>query len=216
MKYQGVLFDLDGVLLKSMEQHLEAWQHAFSRYKATVKEKDFYHLEGRGVKSVVEMLTDKYGIDTSQRQIIMDEKIKYYNSIFKAEFYDGLYSLLDTLLRRDLKLGVVTGGQRIRVTAIINEFFDGYFSAIVTSDDVENTKPFPEPYLKGAKLLGLKTNQCMVIENAPMGIKAAKNAGITVIAITTTLEKENLIEADYIYRNFGEVEEHFLRHVFPL
>jgi beta-phosphoglucomutase len=196
-----------------MEQHLEAWQHAFSRYKTTVKEKDFYYLEGRGVKSVVEMLTDKYGIDTRQRQIIMEEKIRYYNSIFKAEFYDGLYSLLDTLRKRGLKLGVVTGGLRNRVTAIISEFFDGYFSAIVTSDDVENTKPFPEPYLKGAHLLGLKNNQCVVVENAPMGIKAAKNAGISVIAITSTLEKEDLKEADYIYNNFGEVEGHILKHL---
>lgn len=56
MNIRAVLFDLDGVLLKSMEQHLEAWQHAFRRYNALVKESGFYQLEGRGVKAGMKVL----------------------------------------------------------------------------------------------------------------------------------------------------------------
>ena len=196
-----------------MEQHLEAWQHAFRRFNALVKELDFYQLEGRGVKSVVENLTDKYGVDSKFKQQIMDEKVAYYNEKFHPEFYDGLYSVLDLLKQKQIELAVVTGGYRDRVSKIINEYFDGYFSAIVTSDDVKNTKPYPEPYLKGATLIGMKTAECLVVENAPMGVQSAKTAGMRVVAITTTLTKNHLKEADFIADSFGEIEEYLKSNI---
>jgi beta-phosphoglucomutase len=206
MKFCGVLFDMDGVLIKSMEQHLEAWQYAFRRFKATVKKEDFYQLEGRGVKSVVEMLVDKYRIDTNFKQMIMDEKIAYYNDRFEPVFYDGLFDLLDKLKTAGKKMAVVTGGQRDRVSEIVTSYFNGYFSAMITSDDVHLTKPYPEPYLKGAAALDLSPQECVVIENAPMGIRSGKKAGIRVIAVTTTLDKKHLQEADWIVDNFDQVQ----------
>jgi beta-phosphoglucomutase len=206
VNFKGVLFDMDGVLIKSMEQHLEAWQHAFRRFKATVKKEDFYQLEGRGVKSVVETLVDKYQIDEKYKQTIMAEKIAYYNHIFAPVFYDGLFDLLTRLKESGKRMAVVTGGQRERVSEIVKTYFNGYFSAMITSDDVQFTKPYPEPYLKGAAALGLSPQACVVIENAPMGIKSGKEAGIRVIAITTTLDKKHLQEADWIVNNFNQVE----------
>jgi beta-phosphoglucomutase len=210
---RAVLFDLDGVLLKSMEQHLEAWQHAFRHFSTFVKQQDFYQLEGRGVNSVVEILTDKYGIDSKFREQIMDEKVAYYNKKLHPEFYDGLYNLLDLLKQKKIELAVVTGGYRDRVDKIINEYFDGYFSAVVSSDDVKNTKPFPEPYLKGATLLGMKPAECLVVENAPMGVQSAKTAGMKVVAITTTLTKVYLKEADFIADSFGEIEDYLVQNI---
>jgi len=191
-----------------MEQHLEAWQHAFRRFNAIVKESDFYQLEGRGVRSVVEILTKKYGIEIKFRPQLIEEKVNYYNNNFKPEFYEGLYSLLDLLKMQGLQMAVVTGGYRDRVSYIINNYFIDYFSAVVTSDDVKKTKPFPEPYLRAASLLGVKPQQCLVVENAPMGIQSAKRAGMEVIAITTTLTKDHLQEADFIADSFGGIEEH--------
>jgi beta-phosphoglucomutase len=107
-------------------------------------------------------------------------------------------------------MAVVTGGMRDRVNEIINNHFRDYFSATVTSDDVKDTKPFPEPYLKGASSLGLAPKDCIVVENAPMGIKAGKQAGMFVIAITTTLKKEYLEEADLIVESFDEVNNYLL------
>lgn len=205
MKYRAVLFDLDGVLLKSMEQHLKAWQHAFSHFQVNIKEGDFYQLEGRGVKAVVKILIQKYGIDAKLRQVITDTKIAYYNKNFKAEFYDGIYTLLDTLHRQHIKMAVVTGGMRDRVYKIVEDYFQDYFSAIVTSDDVQKTKPSPEPYLKAASMINHAPEECVVIENAPMGIESGKAAGMTVIAICTTLGKNYLSGADVITDSFFEI-----------
>ena len=191
-----------------MEQHLEAWQHAFRRFNINIRQSDLYQLEGRGVKFVVENLADKYGLDAKFKPQIIKEKVAYYEKIFHAEFYDGIYTVLDVLKKKFIKMAVVTGGYRDRVTRIINEYFEGYFSVLITSDDVINTKPYPEPYLKGAKLLGFEPEQCLVIENAPMGIQSAKKAGMKVLAITTTLTKSHLQKADLIVDSFKEIEEY--------
>ena len=206
MDFRGVLFDMDGVLLKSMEQHLEAWQHAFDPFSATVKREDFFMLEGRGVKSVVDTLVEKYHIDPASKKSIVDAKVAYYQNIFEPIFYDGLFRLLKKLKKAGKKMAVVTGGQRLWVTEIVRKYFNSYFSAIITSDDVTNTKPFPEPYLKGAAALNLPPGKCIVIENAPLGIKAGKEAGMKVIAITTTLDESYLLEADLIAGNFTRVQ----------
>ena len=70
------------------------------------------------------------------------------------------------------------------------------FSAIITSDDVSFGKPNPEPYIKALNKLNLSSHQCIVIENAPLGIEAAKSAGITCFALETTLDRSYLTNAD--------------------
>ena len=189
-----------------MEQHLEAWQFAFKKYGIHVKKEEFYQLEGRGVKAVVQELTRIYNIDTKLAPLIMEDKINYYDKIYKAEFYDGLFDLLAYLQDNKIKMAIVTGGSRNRVKRLLQDYLNGLFSAIVTSDDVQNTKPFAEPYLKGAQLLGLNVQECLVIENAPLGIQSAKNAGMRVIAIQTTLGEEHLRQADYIVSSMKEVQ----------
>ena len=152
LNLKGVLFDMDGVLIKSMEQHLAAWQHAYKNHGINIKKIDFYLLEGRGVKAVVDELTKMYDLDMRLAPSIMKTKIDYYNKHYIAEFYKGLFELLSFLRDKNIKMAVVTGASKDRVYRLINEHFNGYFSAYVTSDDVQNTKPFAEPYQKGAQL----------------------------------------------------------------
>ena len=210
---KAVLFDLDGVLLKSMEQHLEAWQHAFRRFNAYIKDSDFYKLEGRGVRAVVDILINKFGINPTYRDQLIDLKVNYYNQHFQPEFYGNLYDVLNLLKKNNIDMAVVTGGYRDRVTKIVQEYFKDYFKAMVTSDDVKHTKPFPEPYLKGATLLGYRPGQCLVIENAPMGVESAIKAGMKVLAITTTMTRDYLQEANVIVDSFAELEKYLKENI---
>ena len=100
----------------------------------------------------------------------------------------------------------MTGGHRERVDLIVDKYLNGQFKVVVCSDDVKNTKPYPEPFLKGIELLKIKNDECLVIENAPLGIQASKAAGIKTIAIETTLPQEYLKEADIIVQSFKEVQ----------
>ena len=205
MDVKGVLFDLDGVLIKSMEQHLEAWQHAFKDWGADIRPEHFYQLEGRGVNAVVEELTKRFGIDPALNPVLVEKKKDYYLKIFKPVFYDGLYGLLDYLKAYTIPAAIVTGGDRDRVLKLQDRYFRGYFKGLISSDDVENTKPYPEPYLKGAKLLDLNPGECIVIENAPLGIRAGKQAGMFVIGVETTVHGDELREADIVVKNMQEV-----------
>jgi beta-phosphoglucomutase len=205
MDVKGVLFDLDGVLVKSMEQHLEAWQHAFKEWDAEIRPEHFYQLEGRGVNAVVEELTKRFGIDPALNSILVEKKKEYYLKIFKPIFYDGLYDLLDYLNENKIPAAIVTGGDRDRVLKLQKKYFKGYFKGLISSDDVENTKPFPEPYLKGARLLDLNPEECVVIENAPLGVRAGKSAGMFVIGVETTVKREILSEADIVVQDMHDV-----------
>lgn len=195
---------MDGVILKSMERHLQAWQYAFNSHGIKIKKHDFYMLEGRGVESVVHDLTEIYGLDLNLAPSIKQAKIDYYNRIHKPEFYEGLFELLSYLLTNDIKMAIVTGGSKDRVQRLLQDHLNGYFSASVTSDDVENTKPHAEPYQMAAQLLGLKPEECLVIENAPLGIQSGKNAGMQVLAVQTTLKSKYLRQADYVVPNLSK------------
>jgi beta-phosphoglucomutase len=206
MNLQGVLFDFDGVVLDSMKQHVTAWQYAFRKEGVNLADLEIYLLEGRGVEALVNDICEKHKISKDIIPRIMEEKIKYYDQHISINFYDGFFDLLEFLKSLELKMAVVTGGDRGRIIPFAEIYLDGYFSGFVCSDDVKNTKPYPEPYTKGVEMLKLKPEQCVVIENAPLGIQSAKAAGLKTIAIETTLAKTYLYEADIIVESFPEVQ----------
>jgi beta-phosphoglucomutase len=207
---QGILFDFDGVTVRSMEQHFAAWVKALQEKNIVLNPMDFFVLEGQGVETVARNLGKRYGLNDTQITEVTRRKIEWYQLHMRIEFYDHFFELLATLKSRAIKMGVVTGGMRERVEKIIANHFKDYFQCLVTVDDVQNGKPHPEPFLRGAELLNIAPNDCIAVENAPLGIESARQAGMTVIAVTTTLGAEYLRQAHYIVNNFREVEETIL------
>ncbi len=203
---QAVIFDFDGVVVKSMEQHFAAWQKAFAEKNVHIHPDDFFILEGQGVHIIAHALGKKNGLRENDVEEVIQRKMNYYNQFMQLEFYEYFKEMLAHLRERGIPMGVVTGGNRLRVEKIINEHFSDEFIALVTVDDIERGKPHPDPFLKGAELMGLPAKECVVVENAPLGIEGAKKAGMTVIAVTTTLPPEKLQQADYIARDFKQVE----------
>ena len=201
----ALLFDFDGVLVKSMEIHYQAWCRALKEYKIEMDgPEDLYMLEGQGAKTVARQLAQRLGLSSEEILDIVDKKHAYYQETKSmVEIYPGLLDVLHWARDQGLKMAVVTGGNRARVTRTLAGFeLLDFFSVLVTSDDVDETKPSPMPYLKAAKKLRMKPQQCVVIENAPLGIKSGKAAGMTVVAVTTTLKPCYMKEADIIVDDF--------------
>lgn len=207
MQKKGILFDFDGVVVKSMEQHFTAWKKAFAGFGVQILPEEFYILEGQGVSIISHRLGKNHGLDEQAVERVMERKINYYNQFMHIEFYDYFHDFLDYVIQNNIPRGIVTGGNRERVSGIVNQYFNGKFSCLVTVNDVKRGKPYPDPFLKGAEMLGLSPQECIVIENAPMGIEGAVKAGMTVIAITTTLKAEYLKQAHYIVNDFKEVQK---------
>ncbi len=207
MSAKAVLFDFDGVVVKSMEQHFNAWRQAFREKGVEIKEKEFFVLEGQGIHTIAHHLGKIHGLSEQDVDEVMERKVNYYNQFMTLEFYDYFHELVEHLYQNKVPMGIVTGGNRSRVEKIVREHFDHYFRVLVTVDDVERGKPHPDPFLKAAHMLGQKAQDCVVIENAPMGIKGAKSAEMTVVAITTTLAPQFLKQADFIASDFRQVEK---------
>lgn len=206
MMIKGVLFDFDGVVVKSMEDHYKGWRKVFEKYGIQLQKHDLYLLEGQGVRSVAEQMAQKYDLPLKELDTIIQEKKIIYEKIKKLEIYDGLLNVLQYLYSKKISLGIVTGGDKKRVLETLAHFqIDHYFETIVTADDVTHTKPHPEPFEKGVKMFKLSPAEVMVVENAPLGIKSAKSAGCWCTAITNTLSKEYLQEADFIINKYEEL-----------
>lgn len=203
---KAIIFDMDGVLVDSMPYHAKAWQKSFAGAGINVKKSEIYELEGSNHKQTVDIIfrrsgrvpTDKDAEELSRR------KIEIFNRIEKVMPFDGMKELIAELAPV-YRLAVVSGSNRKTVHGLVNKFFPGAFQVIITGDDVQKSKPDPEPYLMAVEKLGLIKEECIVIENAPLGIRSAKNAGLRCIAVIAYLGRESLEEADVIVESHREL-----------
>jgi len=204
MKYRAILFDFDGVLAETMEDLFLAWKKAFSKFNLEIKEEDYYPLEGTKVIEIARIISEKYEIKINPDEVVK-LKDEYYLKNNSFRFYPGVLDFIDILISNKIKIGIVSASSKNKLNSTVPENFLKKFNVIITNEDYSKGKPDPEPYLNAAKKINLKNNECIVVENAPLGINSAKNAGMFCIGITSTVEKDKLKEADLIINNFKEL-----------
>lgn len=203
---KAIIFDMDGVLVDSMHYHAEAWDIALKTVGISIDKKVIYELEGANYRQVIDFILRQYGRIPTEEEIeeLGRKKLAIFEQIEHVKPFDGIKELLETLKPR-YKLAVVSGSNRKTVHATINTFFPNTFQVIIDGEDTKISKPSPEPYLKAIERLGISKDHCLVIENAPLGIRSAKSAGLRCIAVTTYLDRECLKEADLIADNHREI-----------
>ena len=202
------LFDFDGVISQSSYALFEAWRFAFRKIANVDIEKseeEYYLMEGIGVQKTIEMLGNKYNVNPSNYQTIIELKDDYFKRNYTFTTFDGVYEIINILKNNGVKMALVTGAKKYRILENVPKNFIDQFDVLITSDEAPNTKPNPEPYIKAAKLLDVKPKDCIVVENSPVGIQSAKSAGIFVIALKTTLSESYLSSADLILESIAEL-----------
>ena len=207
---RGVLFDLDGVIVDTLHYHYLAWKHMFERYGGSpVSKKTVLLHEGRSSREILPILMKETGviIPDSQQEAFIEEKRAYYRSIVQVTHYPNALETIDELRRRGFKVALVTACALKNMQHSLNSEQQAHFDFIITGDEVPRAKPFPDPYLTAARQLGLQPGECVVVENAPLGIEAAQNAEMRCVAIETTLGKEYLTSADQVLQNIGDLLE---------
>jgi HAD superfamily hydrolase (TIGR01509 family) len=194
----ALIFDMDGVLVDSMHLHVAAWEMAFSEAGIHISPESIYELEGSNDRGIVEkMLSDK-GLSGSFESFssIAARKQTLFN-IVDVKPFPGINECLESLSRNYL-LAVVSGSDLNAVNAILGRHFHVHFDVVVSGDDIVNGKPCPDPYLKALEYLGTDPEKCIVFENAPYGVEAAKMAGIYCIGIPTYVDPQLLGMADKV------------------
>jgi len=207
--FNAVIFDFDGVIADTMNDNFKAWEYAFSKYNVRIEKQEYFLLEGMGPKSIANYFIEKSNIDKLLTQVIILEKEKFYKNNNQFKIYPEIYSIFDLLEQNRILIGIVTGASKERLTATLDKKLLNRTSVLVTSNDVVKTKPDPEPYLTAIKKLKFSSSECLVIENAILGIKSAKAAGCICFAIGTTMNKNLLKEADKYFDNHKYLFEYF-------
>jgi len=204
-KYQAVLFDFDGVLAQTMQDNFLAWKAALATAQIVLPEKDYYLLEGCKAVEVARHFLDQNKKDLSLISDLVRIKEDYYAKNNHFSLYPGATELLTELKAKGFKLALITGAGRERLERTLKPEISQFFSVIICADDVSKGKPDPEPYLTAAKKIQVAPTVCLVIENAPLGIRSARTAGMDCVAITTTLSADFLEEAQIILPNLERV-----------
>ena len=200
---KAVLFDMDGVLYDSMPNHAIAWQQSMAEFGIQMSADDAYATEGaRGVDTIRQMVMRQQGreIDEAVAQRMYDEKSRIFHELPEAPIMPGIISLMQQIHDDGIQIGVVTGsGQKPLFRRILKDF--GMFvdeAHITTAYDVRRGKPKPDPYLMGLKKAGnLQPYEAIVVENAPLGIRAGAAARIFTVAVNTgPLAVQTLLDAN--------------------
>ena len=197
---KALLFDLDGTLIDSMPHHHDAWVEWHSRRALTIDAERFF-VETAG-RSNAEILADMLpGQSSEQLAALADEKEAIYRDLASTRLalIAGTLELLDRAAALGLKLAVCTASTPQNIALAYDRFGIGdKVQTTVSPADGLRGKPHPDIFLEAAKRLGVDPAECLVFEDAPLGVEAARRAGMKAIALTTTMGAEAFASFDNV------------------
>lgn len=213
MRYRAILFDMDGTLIDSEKLMLKAGMLALHDFGVEAQPEDFEEFVGRGEDLYIGGVARKHGVafDPAMKKRAYD----YYGRDVKTEAAVPPEALpvLRELKARGYKMAICSSADREKVVYNVEAIGvrEDFFGAFVTgSDGIAHLKPAPDIYLKGAALLGVRPDECLVVEDAPSGILSAHAAGMKAAAITASFPAEVLEEKshpDFIICNLNQLLE---------
>lgn len=210
---KGILFDMDGVLADSEQYICKAAIMMFGELGLKVKPEDFKPFVGTGENRYIGGVAEKYGLKVDINKV-KARTYNIYQEIIKGNLIPlpGAVSFVKSCRERGFKIAVATSTDEVKMKANLREIGipASMFDATVNGLEVVNKKPEPDIYIMAAQKLGLKTGECLVIEDSMSGIKAAKSAGCRSLALTTSFNRSLLQEADWICEDLAHVPEESL------
>ncbi|WKN42352.1 HAD family hydrolase [Tunicatimonas pelagia] len=195
----ALLFDMDGVIVDNHEFHLESWLQFFEKHNIQMTEEEYKaKVNGRTMENIIPKL---FGREMTNEEIweIGEEKEALYRDLYRPHIKPtpGLVTFLSEVVRENTLRTVSTSAPPANVDFTLGQTgLRAYFSTIIDSTMVTHGKPHPEVYLRSAEALGVKPSQCIVFEDAILGIQAGKKAGMKVVGVASTHTREELEAED--------------------
>lgn len=207
-KIKGIIFDLDGVLTDTSRYHYLAWKHISDDmgvyFDGVINER----LKGVDRTTSLEIILERSAIEYTleEKRKIADTKNEYYlkliSEISQADLYPGVNELLEEIKAKKIKTAL--GSASKNASIIIKKLgIEHYLDGIVDANLINKGKPDPEIFITAADMIGLKYEECAVIEDSVAGITAAKSAGMIAVGIG---KKEYLSDADIVYPNIKDMK----------
>lgn len=212
---KAALIDMDGTLYDSMPWHARAWHRMVTELGIQAQVDEFFGYEGMTGKATINLLFQRaFGHPATDDEVVelYLRKTVYFQENNKAEVMPGAKEMVRTFRRSGVTPILVTGSGQATLIDRLAIDFDGAFppELRITSRDVRQGKPSPEPYLKGLALAGVPAARAIVVENAPLGVKSGVAAGIFTVAVKTgPIPHDEFVEAgaDLIFNSMAEFAE---------
>ena len=203
-----VLCDMDGVISDSDSFHFAAWQATFAKRGIEFTKEAFVRLFGARNDFIIGEIVGKK-VSERDVKIMVREKEQVFRQTATGRIkpFPGVVALLRALKNGNFKLGLVSSAPVENIDLTLSELdLTGIFNCIVSGQDVSESKPSPRIYLLAAEKLGTTPSDCVVIEDSPLGVKAAKSAGMKCLAVANTHHRQDLEEASTVVDSLEDVD----------
>ncbi len=209
-KFDAVIFDMDGVLVNSEPFYVKVEQENFKKLGLNITHEEHVTYQGTATDLMWKMVIEKHDLTQTVEELVeMSNSVvtPYFQSLKKIEPMPGVFDLICFLHEKNIPMGLASSSYRDVIEIILQKTgLKMYFKVVVDSKMAGASKPKPDIFLLAAKKLGMKPENCMVIEDSTNGIKAAKKAGMCCVAFAGPgSEFQNQSEADIIIKNFQEL-----------
>ncbi|MGQ1784252.1 HAD family hydrolase [Saccharicrinis sp. GN24d3] len=191
-----VIFDMDGVLYDSMKNHEIAWAGCFKTVGIDFPAYEAYMHEGSPGHETIGYVFKQYlnrEASEEEKERVYNEKIRIMGQLPKAEIMPAMNDLVNFLRKKGIAVWVVTGSKQPTLLDRLTDDFGMDPNQIITANDVQKGKPDPEPYRKAVDRSGFTAEQCLVVENAPLGVRSSKAAGVATIGVNTGVLEEKVL-----------------------
>ncbi|WP_106476156.1 HAD family hydrolase [Phytohalomonas tamaricis] len=195
MSLKGILFDFDGTLADSENGHRDVWNDILAEFSVEL-DKETYKSNYSGIPAPAgaKRMVEDYDLPIESDELVkrkVERTVKHFSEQ-PVELMAHAREILEWAKDRGLRTALVTGSGRDELMPTVKHHeLEKYFEFIITRNDVENSKPDPECYLKMMEQLGLSAEECLVMEDTEHGVKAGRNAGIEVIAVPNEYSVEH-------------------------
>ncbi|MDF1518305.1 MAG: beta-phosphoglucomutase family hydrolase [Lutibacter sp.] len=180
---KALIFDLDGTIANTMPNHFISWRKAVLPHGIDFNATLFMQLTGMPRTATIEKLNDMFGTKMNP-DIVGKVKDDYFKTLVnlteEIRVVTDVIRKYHTILPMSIGTGSTKKGAK-KTLEIIG--FENYFDIVITADDIINHKPHPETFLKCAKLMGVKPQECVVFEDGILGMNAAEEAGMMVVDV---------------------------------
>lgn len=210
----GVIFDMDGVLVDSADAHLRSWQTLARRSGIELSREEFAKTFGMRSSEIIERIFGPR--DPAEVQKLDHHKEAIYRDLIRHHVPEmpGAVQLVRGLHAAGLRIAIGSSGPPENIELVCNALaIEPFIDVIVTGKDVQRGKPEPQVFQIAAKRMSLAPHRCVVVEDAPAGVQAARRAEMHCIALTGSHEVTALTSAgaDLVVRSLGEISSTMIR-----